>query len=205
MKKRVKLTPIPRQRLQDLRAPGGGQAGSSAGTQRRGNAHSGRRSGYSIATRTSMTLEGAQMADSMPANVPSPSVPTTTSKASEQLELTLGREVMRFRTFNAESMAVAFKPDKSTEIFLHLARSNGEVDVKAQFDRGDFSALSCQWNQLQETMRQRGVKLNALEESPDQAKSHSHFGHGRKQSRQVKNSANMNRVGTLDERMVFRS
>ena len=105
-------------------------------------------------------------------------------RVSEQLLLNLTREVAQFKRFNAESMAVVLKPDANTEIFLHLAMRNGQVDVQARFERGDFSAISGQWQQLQQTMAQQGVRLSPLQDAQQQPQTNeggtgqSQWGHG---------------------------
>lgn len=86
------------------------------------------------------------------------------NRTAEQLLHNIGREVAQFKRFNAESMAVVLKPDGQTEIFLHLAARNGQIEIQARFERGDFAALSGQWTQLQQTLSQQGVRLGNLQE-----------------------------------------
>jgi hypothetical protein len=85
-------------------------------------------------------------------------------RTAEQLLQNMTREVAQFKRFNAESMAVVLKPDAHTEIFLHLASRNGQMEIQARFERGDFASLNGQWNQLQQTLSQQGVRLSNLQE-----------------------------------------
>lgn len=85
-------------------------------------------------------------------------------RSAEQILQSLTREVAQFKCYNAESMAVVLKPDAHTEIFLHLVTRNGQIDIQARFERGDFSALNGQWSQLQQTLAQQGVRLGSLQE-----------------------------------------
>jgi len=86
-------------------------------------------------------------------------------RSAEQILQNLTREVAQFKRYNAESMAVVLKPDAHTEIFLHLVTRNGQIDIQARFERGDFTSLSGQWAQLQQTLSQQGVRLGNLQES----------------------------------------
>jgi hypothetical protein len=88
----------------------------------------------------------------------------TAVRTTEQLLQNLTREVAQFKRFNAESMAVVLKPDGQTEIFLHLASRNGQIEIQARFERGDFASLNGQWTQLQQTLSQQGVRLSNLQE-----------------------------------------
>jgi len=89
-------------------------------------------------------------------------------RTAEQLLQNMTREVAQFKRFNAESMAVVLKPDAQTEIFLHLASRNGQIEIQARFERGDFASLNGQWAQLQQTLAQQGVRLSNLQESFNQ-------------------------------------
>jgi hypothetical protein len=85
-------------------------------------------------------------------------------RTAEQVLQNLTREVAQFKRYNAESMAVVLKPDAHTEIFLHLVTRNGQIEIQARFERGDFTSLSGQWAQLQQTLSQQGVRLGNLQE-----------------------------------------
>ncbi len=93
----------------------------------------------------------------------------TAARTAEQLLQNVSREVAQFKRFNAESMAVVLKPDSHTEIFLHLASRNGQIEIQARFERGDFASLNGQWTQLQQTLSQQGVRLSNLQEGFNQA------------------------------------
>ncbi len=96
---------------------------------------------------------------------------TGSVRSAEQILQNLTREVAQFKRYNAESMAVVLKPDAHTEIFLHLVTRNGQIDIQARFERGDFTSLSGQWAQLQQTLAQQGVRLSNLQESFNQPSS----------------------------------
>jgi hypothetical protein len=75
------------------------------------------------------------------------------------------RQVAELRQFNAQSMALVLKPDPRTEIFVHLKLQEGEVNVYARFERGDFQTLSAHWGEIQHSLAQQGIRLGPLQES----------------------------------------
>lgn len=94
---------------------------------------------------------------------------TAPARTAEQLLQNITREVVQFKHFNAESMAVVLKPDANTEIFLHMVSRNGQIEIQARFDRGDFNSLNGQWAQLQHALSQQGVRLSGLQDGFNQA------------------------------------
>ena len=97
-------------------------------------------------------------------------------KIGDQMLLSMIREVMTFRHQRADSMAVVLKPDAGTEIFLHLSMKDGQIEVQARFERGDFAAVNAQWEQLQQSLNRQGVRLGPLQESPHQPGSNAQAG-----------------------------
>ncbi|MBI1176075.1 hypothetical protein GC207_01400 [bacterium] len=111
------------------------------------------------------------------------------ARTAEQLLQNITREVVQFKHFNAESMAVVLKPDANTEIFLHMVSRNGQIEIQARFDRGDFNSLNGQWAQLQHTLSQQGVRLSGLQDGFNQAPGQqtaggSGWGHGQMNQQQ---------------------
>lgn len=113
-------------------------------------------------------------------------------RTAEQLLQNMTREVAQFKRFNAESMAVVLKPDAQTEIFLHLASRNGQIEIQARFERGDFASLNGQWAQLQQTLSLQGVRLSNLQEGfqqpPQQSGGGTEWGQGQMQQGQQRQS-----------------
>jgi len=156
----------------------------------------------------SMAMGSGRATGSVQGSGELPPLSGTPLKVSEQLLLTLNREVMQFKSIRAESMAVVLKPDTHTEIFLHLSMRNGGIDVQARFDRGDFSALNSQWTQLQQTMQQQGVRLSSLQESLEQrqdAAGDSPWGQGERQSQKENRSAEEHFIESIDEKLILGS
>lgn len=79
-----------------------------------------------------------------------------------QLAGGLTSEVRIFRNSRAERLDVVLAPDRNTEISLRLQYRDGQVEMRARCDHGNFQALSAHWPRLQETLAQQGVKLLPL-------------------------------------------
>jgi len=84
---------------------------------------------------------------------------------SEQLFFQISKQAVALKHFNADSMAVVLKPDSETAIFLHLQLQNGQVEVHARFERGDYQALQAGWAQLRESLASQGIRLSPLHNS----------------------------------------
>src|SRR6185436_8994364 len=84
---------------------------------------------------------------------------------SEQIFFQISKQAVALKHFNADSMAVVLKPDSDTAIFLHLQLQNGQVEVHARFERGDYQALQAGWAQLRESLASQGIRLSPLHNS----------------------------------------
>ena len=85
--------------------------------------------------------------------------------APRELALEVTRHVAELKQLNLDSLAVVLRPDPNTELFLHLKRHNGGVDIQARFERGDFQQLNAQWGELQSSLAAQGIRVSALEGS----------------------------------------
>ncbi|MGD0060189.1 MAG: hypothetical protein ABSD58_12305 [Verrucomicrobiia bacterium] len=70
-----------------------------------------------------------------------------------------------FRRIGAESVDVNLQPDRGTEINLHMTLSNGQVEVAARLERGNFDSLNTHWSDLQQSLAQQGIRVSQLEHS----------------------------------------
>lgn len=93
------------------------------------------------------------------------SAPVAPVSAPRELALEVTRHVAELKQLNLDSLAVVLRPDPNTELFLHLKRHNGGVDIQAQFERGDFQQLNAQWGELQSSLAAQGIRVSALEGS----------------------------------------
>ncbi|HTS18847.1 MAG TPA: hypothetical protein VMP11_14830 [Verrucomicrobiae bacterium] len=71
--------------------------------------------------------------------------------------------VVSFRRMGTDSAEVSVRPDKSTEISLHLSLNNGQVDVAARLEHGNFDSLNSRWSDLQQSLAQQGIRVGQLD------------------------------------------
>lgn len=86
--------------------------------------------------------------------------------ATTRLETEIHSRVLEFRRLNADSMAVVVRPDAQTEIHLSLRLRGDQVDVTAQWTRGDASTIQAHWGQMQESLSSQGIRLAAISDPP---------------------------------------
>jgi hypothetical protein len=78
----------------------------------------------------------------------------------------ISEQVVAFKKVGVNSMDAILRPDGGTEISLHLSlRSNGQVDVVARVERGDFEGLQAHWTELQSSLGQQGIRVGELHQS----------------------------------------
>ncbi|MBI3876006.1 MAG: hypothetical protein HY300_08635 [Verrucomicrobia bacterium] len=67
------------------------------------------------------------------------------------------------------TLSVVLRPDANTELFLQLARRNGQLEATVRCERGDAALLGTHWNQLQESLAKQNVRLAPMQDasSPD--------------------------------------
>lgn len=100
---------------------------------------------------------------------PNPELPHPMSREQtdrvEQISHLLSRESALVKQHNGDSMAVILRPDPHTELFVHLTKNNGHVEVLVRCERGDFQQLNQLWTQLQESLVPQRVRLSPLQET----------------------------------------
>jgi hypothetical protein len=79
--------------------------------------------------------------------------------------------VLEMKLLGSDSMSVIVRPDGQTELHLLLAMTNGEVSVQAKLSNGDLQSLGTEWNTLQQSLAQQGIRLEPLEHTPAAANS----------------------------------
>jgi hypothetical protein len=77
-------------------------------------------------------------------------------------------EVAIVRRLQPDSLAVVVKPDSKTEIFVRLELKDGRLEASARCDRGDFQLLNTHWSDLRRCLQQQGVRLQDLQQRPQQ-------------------------------------
>lgn len=76
----------------------------------------------------------------------------------------ISREVRMFKRGGDDLVEVVLTPDTKTQISLRLQWREGQVEVQARCDFGDYSSLNNQWSQLQTSLATHGVRLSHLSE-----------------------------------------
>ena len=98
-----------------------------------------------------------------------------TTGAVERISRLVLNEAALVRQHGSDSMAVVLRPDADTELFVHFARRNGQIEATVRCERGDAQLLGALWTQLQDSLAQQKVRLAPLQESSSH---HSNFNQG---------------------------
>ena len=78
----------------------------------------------------------------------------------------VSEQVVAFKKVGVSSMDAVLRPDRGTEISLQLSLgNNGQVDVVARVERGNFEGLQAHWSELQSSLAQQGVRVGELHQS----------------------------------------
>ena len=87
-------------------------------------------------------------------------------------------QVVSFKRVGMDSMDVSIRPDRGTELSLSLSMQNGQVQVVARLERGNFESLQSQWSGLQQNLSEQGIRAGQLinASSGGQSLSHESFG-----------------------------
>jgi len=82
----------------------------------------------------------------------------------EKLSSAISEQVVTLRKVGADTMQAVLRPDRGTEISLHLTVNNeGQVAVIARLERGNFEGLQAHWGELQSSLAQQGVRVGELQ------------------------------------------
>ena len=76
----------------------------------------------------------------------------------------VSREIRMFKRGGDDLVEVVLTPDAKTQISLRLQWRDGQVEVQARCDLGDYQSLNTQWPQLQASLAGHGVRLSHLSE-----------------------------------------
>ncbi len=74
-------------------------------------------------------------------------------------------QVVTFKNVGVNSMDAVVRPDSTTAISLQLSLRNGQVEVAARVDRGNFEGLQTHWGELQTSLAQQGVRVGPLHQA----------------------------------------
>ena len=82
--------------------------------------------------------------------------------AGQRMQELVSLQVMRLHESGADEMHVVIKPDTGVQLSLNLQQRDGNVQVQAVLDRGNFDLLSRHWPELQQQLESRGVRVAPL-------------------------------------------
>ena len=91
-----------------------------------------------------------------------PAVTDTRTTTLERTQEMVSLNAVRLSDSGNNSMQVVIKPDAGTQLSLQLKQQDGQVQVQAALQQGNFSQLSQQWPDLQQQLEQRGIQLAPL-------------------------------------------
>lgn len=76
----------------------------------------------------------------------------------------ISREIRMFKRGGDDLVEVVLTPDTKTQISLRLQWRDGQVEVQARCDLGNYQSLNTEWPQLQQSLANHGVRLSHLSE-----------------------------------------
>lgn len=91
-------------------------------------------------------------------------VSRSTTPALGRISELVTREVRLFKRAADDLVEVVLTPDAKTQISLRLQWREGQVEVQARCDTGDYRGLNGNWPQLQASLASQGVRLSHLSE-----------------------------------------
>jgi hypothetical protein len=76
---------------------------------------------------------------------PKPGIESVRSPQVDKVLAEVSDTAVSFKRIGTESVDVNLQPDRGTEINLHMTLSNGQVEVAARLERGNFDSLNTHW------------------------------------------------------------
>lgn len=73
--------------------------------------------------------------------------------------------VQILRTSNQDRLEVVLRPDGNTQILLQVLKVDGQIQVQARCERGDFALLQANWNSIQQNLSSQGIRVEPIERS----------------------------------------
>jgi hypothetical protein len=83
----------------------------------------------------------------------------------QELRAAIPAHAVELKQSRSEAITVVLRPDSETALQLQLSGRDGQVDVRAQLEHGNFHALNAHWGGLQQALSSQGITLGALQES----------------------------------------
>jgi hypothetical protein len=136
------------------------------------------------------SLGGSQVADSFSAREVNASVnaalPANPARAVERTQDLMALHAFRLRDSGQDSMQVVIKPSPDLHLALNLQIRDGQMEVSAHLQRGDYEFLNRHWTDLQQQLEARGVRLAPLSNNESTASNGNFSQHSGRQSSEEK-------------------
>ena len=117
-----------------------------------------------IAGVISLLAPGAVSDRATPAAEARPGAAASGIEAIQELRAAIPGHALEFRQSKTEAMTVVLRPDSDTALQLQLVGRDGQVEIRAQLEHGNFHALNAQWGELQQTLSAQGIRLGELQD-----------------------------------------
>jgi hypothetical protein len=76
--------------------------------------------------------------------------------------------VQVLRTSSHDRLEVMLQPDAQTQLLIHVSKVDGQIEVRARCERGDFQALNEHWNAVRGSLEAQGIRVQPLLSSNQQ-------------------------------------
>lgn len=113
------------------------------------------------------SLNGIEAAGSTNATAPGTDTETLFVRSNSpmnRISEVISREIRMFKRGGDDLVEVVLTPDTKTQISLRLQWRDGQVEVQARCDLGNYQSLNTEWPQLQQSLANHGVRLSHLSE-----------------------------------------
>jgi hypothetical protein len=90
-----------------------------------------------------------------------PATPVDTTATIEAIR----SHVQVLRGNNQERLDVVLRPDRDTQLSLHITKVDGQIQVQARCERGDFALLESHWGAIQNSLSSQGIRVEPLQAS----------------------------------------
>lgn len=118
--------------------------------------------------------------------LPNSAAPVSPTRAVERTQDLMALHAFRLRDSGQDSMQVVIKPSPDLHLALNLRMRDGQMEVTANLQRGDFEFLNRHWTDLQQQLEARGVRLAPLSNNETTASSGNFSQHSGRQSSEEK-------------------
>ena len=118
--------------------------------------------------------------------LPNSATPVNPARTVERTQDLMALHAFRLRDSGQDSMQVVIKPSPDLHLALNLRMRDGQMEVTANLQRGDFEFLNRHWTDLQQQLEARGVRLAPLSNNESTVSNGNFSQHSGRQSSEEK-------------------